>query len=475
MTRRLLVSYLTVTVLVLAALVLPLGLTFASREANLLLSGIERDTYSVTSLVEKDLAQHTAPHINSLLTRYAAGGGRIVVVTTQGVSVADSDAVGGGPRDFSTRPEIRAALSGQRSEGIRSSETLGHNLMYVAVPVSSAGVVYGAVRVTYPTTELDALVARNWLRLGLLSVAVLIAVAAIGFLLARGVSRPVRNLRAVARQLTLGRLDARASTDSGAPELRALGETINAMAERLQRVVESQRLFVADASHQLRTPLTALRLRLETLEPHLPAAQQDKLDAAITETVRLGRMVDSLLTLARADAGADEVAQVDAVDIAAGRVDTWADTAAERNVWLNLRSAPCPPVVTVPGALEQILDNVLSNAISASPANGMVTVLVRPSGPEWVDVRVVDEGHGLAEPERAKAFDRFWRARDARSGSGFGLGLAIARRLAEASGGTVTLADAPTGTGLQAVIRLRATAGRSASATTRPAHSLTNS
>jgi signal transduction histidine kinase len=456
MTRRLLIAQLTVTVLVLAALVLPLGLTFAGRETDLLLGGIERDAYSITSLVETDLANGTAPHINGLLAQYAKGGGRIVVVTTQGASVADSDAIGGPQRDFATRPEIRSALAGQRSEGIRQSETLGHNLMYVALPVSAGGVVHGAVRVTYPTTELDASVSRNWLRLGLLSLAVLITVVALGFLLAQGVSRPVRNLRSVARELSRGRFGARAETDRGVPELRALGGTINAMAGRLQRLVEAQRLFVADASHQLRSPLTALRLRLENLEPHLPPAQHDKLDAAIAETVRLGRLVDSLLTLARADADAAAPAPVDAVAVAAERVDTWRVAAAENHVRLVMRSARCPEVIAVPGGLEQILDNLLSNAISASPPAGTVIVHVGPSAPGRVDVRVVDEGVGLDKPERGRAFERFWRAPGATSGGGFGLGLAIARRLAESAGGSVILTDAPSGAGLAAVVRLRA-------------------
>jgi signal transduction histidine kinase len=457
MTRRLLVAYVTVTVVVLVALVLPLGLTFASREANLLLSGIERDTYAVAALVEPDLAAHAPPRLDGVLAGYRGGGGRIVVVTTQGISVADSDNIDGGPRDFSTRPEIHAALAGQRSEGIRPSETLGHSLMYVALPVSVGGVVYGAVRVTYPTTDLDAAVFRNWLRLGLLSAAILLAVAAIGFLLARGVSHPVRNLRVAAGHLSRGRLDARAVTDTGTPELRALGGTFNAMAERLQRLVEAQRLFVSDASHQLRTPLTALRLRLENLEPHLPPDQRNGLDAAVAETVRLGRLVDSLLTLARADADAEPVT-VDPVDVAFDRIETWSPTAAEHDVRLDVRSRPCPPVLVVPGALEQILDNLLSNAISASPARGVVAVRITPGDPGWVDLRVVDEGRGLGDAERATAFERFWRAKGARAGSGFGLGLAIARRLAEAAGGSVTLDRAPTGTGLQAIVRLRAAA-----------------
>lgn len=463
MTRRLLGSYLSITLLVLAMLVLPLGFTFANHETDVLLAGIERDAHSISALVEDDLEAGSTPDIDTALTDYAAGGGRIVVVDRRGLSVADSESIGGSQRDFSTRPEIRDALGGGRAQGVRWSDTLGHNLMYVAIPVTSGGAVHGAVRISYPMTELDSRVRQYWLRLGLLSAGTLVMVAAVGFLLARGVTRPVRDLRRVTEQLSAGRLDARAATDTGAPELRSLGEAVNLMADRLQRLVDSQRVFVADAAHQLRTPLTALRLRLEMLDRHLPEPQRDRLDAALAEATRLGRLVDSLLVLARADVAEPEVTTVDVSEVVAERVEAWEPVAAERSVRFDVRALRCPRARAVTGSVEQILDNLLSNAISASPEGGTVTVSVAPEetdtavGPaaDTVALRVVDQGPGLTEDERARAFERFWRAKDARSGGGFGLGLAITRRLAELAGGSVTLAPAPRGSGLQAIVRLR--------------------
>ena len=454
MTRRLLASYLTITVLVLAVLVLPLGFTFANHESDVLLAGIERDAHAVAASVEENLEAGTAPQIDALLKQYATDGGRIVVVDTRGSSVADSDAIGGAPRDFSTRPEIQAALGGRRSSGIRWSDTLHRKLMYVAIPAASAGVIHGAVRITYPTTELDRRVRQYWLRLAALSGAVLATVGVVGFLLARGVTRPVRGLEQVAVQLSSGDLTTRAAATSGAPELRRLGRTVNAMADRLQQLMAAQRSFIADAAHQLRTPLTALRLRLETLEPHLPADQRSRLDAAVGETVRLGRLVDALLVLARADSGAVESVPVDPVAVATERAEAWAPAAAERDVRVELRTRPCPRVLAVPGSLEQILDNLLSNAIAATPGGASVTLQVMPSTPHWVELRITDQGAGLTEEDRAHAFERFWRAPNTPSGTGFGLGLAIARQLAETAGGTLTLAAAEEGTGLQAILRM---------------------
>ena len=294
MTRRLLASYLTVTLVVLAVLVVPLGLIFADHESDALYAALERDATSSAAVVEDDLEAGVPPRIDTLLTQYAGGGGRIVVVDRRGISQADSEDVGGAGEDFRNRPEIAAALAGERATGTRRSETLGGDLVYVAVPVTSGGQIHGAVRVTYPIAELDHRIQENWIRLGLLSAAVLLGVALVGAVLARQVTRPVRLLEDAARDLADGRLDTRVPTTGGPPELRSLAGTFNRTADQLERLLTSQRQFVADASHQLRTPLTALRLRLENLARHLPPEQQPRLQAAVDETDRLARLVESL-------------------------------------------------------------------------------------------------------------------------------------------------------------------------------------
>ena len=225
------------------------------------------------------------------------------------------------------------------------------------------------------------------------------------------------------------------------------------MTIRTNTALETQRGFAADASHQLRTPLTAIKLRLGQLERHLPDASDGGqiLEAAKDETERLHRMIEGLLALARADA-TTETEVVDVSRVAQERHDLWAPLAEEKSVNLSLDVPHQLLADAVPGSVEQIIDNYLANALDVAPEQSIVTITARATGPEVVEIRVSDRGPGMAPEQLANAFDRFWRAPNA-SHNGTGLGLSIVARLAHASGGTVELRNAPTG-GLDAIARL---------------------
>jgi signal transduction histidine kinase len=456
--RRLLAGYLSLALVVLIALEVPLAVTFRRSEQSDLSAKVERDAVAVASLAE-DLLQSstgtTAP-LARLAARYGKDtGGRIVVVDRRGVSLVDGGASAG--RDLSTRPEISGALRGTVESGTRYSNTLGHGLLYVAVPVASGGEVYGAVRITYPTSELDRRVHRYWLTLAAIGGIILLLTAVVGVVLARWVARPLLALERTARQAGQGDLTVRADETRGPPEVRALAAELNVMVQEVEQLVGAQRSFVADASHQLRTPLTALRLRLENLSHEISAGGQAQLAGATVEAERLERIVDGLLVLARAEEHVASAEPIPLAPLVQGRVDAWEAFAAERGVSLEARVPVDALAVATTDRLEQVLDNLLANALDVVPPGSVVEIVWTGS-----ELHVLDRGPGMTDDELRHAFDRFWRAR---SGDGSGLGLAIARRLVEADGGSIELRRREGG-GIDAVISLRRSAAHRREPTT---------
>lgn len=449
MSRRFLLGYLGLVVVVLAALEIPLGVQNARTERNLLETRVERDATALASLAQDALRRGDTPALRRLAAvAYAYRtntGGRVVVVNRSGTAVVDTNPRGKAAESFASRPEIRRALRGRIAAGTRPSRTLGTNLLYVAVPVAPGGRL-GAVRITYPTSTVDDRIRRYWLVLaGIAALALLVAaIAATG--LAAFVTRPLRRLEAAADAVGRGDLSARAPEDEGPPEVRSLARVFNDTVAQLEQLVRSREEFVADASHQLRTPLTALRLRLENLARDVAPSGQGELGGASAEVDRLASLVDGLLALARADQGGSARETVDLVMLARERVDAWAAFAAERGLRLAVVDEGPATALASADRLRQVLDNLLENAFEVSPEGATVTVTAGNA-----QLRVRDEGPGMSADDRRRAFDRFWRGR---GGEGSGLGLAIVRRLVEVDGGTVELVDGGA-QGLEAVVRLR--------------------
>ena len=454
MTRRLLFGYLTTTLVVLLVLEIPLAIFYKQREIDRLKLGVERDA-TVLATQYEDLLEAGGPLDQKSADAYAQRTGvRVVVVDKAGTSVLDT--AGRPGRDFATRPEFRSALAGIRAEGTRHSDTLHTGLLYVAVPVTSGGRVFGAVRLTLDTPEVNAVVHQYWLGLVGVAAVVLIAMAGIGWAIARSVTRPLRDLTGAAARFATGDLTTTEPDPDAPPEIAALGATMNTMAQRLDRLLAEQREFVADASHQLRTPLTALRLRLENLQSDPASSEEaEELGAAIDETNRLAGLVGDLLMFARAEESPSPQA-VELVQLAADRVDTWSAIADAADVTLEFDSpGGSARAMAVPGGVEQILDNLIDNAITAAPPQTRVAVTVR-RGREKHQLVIADEGPGLSDALKARALERFWRFD--RSAPGSGLGLPIASALAKASGGTLALEDSPAG-GLAVVVTLPAADG----------------
>ncbi|MEU6546484.1 HAMP domain-containing sensor histidine kinase [Streptomyces sp. NPDC046859] len=453
MTRRLLASYLGLVLLVLLGLEIPFGLLFARAETSRLSNSIERDAGMLAELAEEHIEEGRTDQLPELAADYAERtGARLVVVDRTGAVLTDSASTTPVGTDLSAQPDIATALRNQTTLGIGPDADSGIGTRYVTVPGSSGETIRGALRLSYSTDVLDGRVRDIWLTLALTGLGVLAATTLIALALARWIIRPVRALERATTQLADGTLTNPPATDLGPPELRRLAASFTHTATRLQHLLASQRAFAAEASHQLKTPLTALRIRLENFEPHLDPAAHDSLDEAIGETERLGRMIQGLLSLARLESAATTPEAVDLGTVVADRAATWAPFAAEHDVRIATTGRPVGQVWAIPGALEQIIDNLLANALRVSPPGGTITLAVHHV-PHGIELHVIDQGPGMSEAERQRAFDRFWRASDTHH-DGTGLGLPIVRHLVDTSGGTVTLHPAPD-TGLDARVRLR--------------------
>ena len=230
------------------------------------------------------------------------------------------------------------------------------DVLAVTMPAASGSLVRSAVRVTASTATVAGHARRMWLILGLVALGVLAAAAVIGFAISRWITRPLRALEQATVEFADGVLSQPPDESAGPPEPRRLSAAFTRTANRLQHLLQAQHLFAAEASHQLKTPLTTLRLRLENLEPELHPATHAGLDDALGEIDRLDRLVHGLLALARLENSATKPQAVDLDAVVAERAETWSAFAAEHDVTITV-------VVAVPGAVEQIIDNLLANAL----------------------------------------------------------------------------------------------------------------
>ena len=447
---RFITALMSVTLLVLLVQDIPLGFYLQQVEHERIITSLERDAFILAGRSEQALETSStsddAELIQATKDYRDAGGSRVVIVNAEGTAVviSDDDQADLGT-SYLNRPEIVEALSGSISTGHRFSSTLNQELLYVAVPILSGTEVLGAVRLTYPDYIVSNTVNQQLGLLSLVAVMALLMAAIVGYIVSGSITRRIRLLQSATEALAAGDLRSRADESAGTRELRSLAESFNDMAARLELLITQQRTFAADASHQLRTPLTALRLRLERAHDLLetdPAGAADRLAAAEAEADRLSNLIEGLLLLSRTEASDAPREIVDLGSLTRGRVDQWQALAAESDVVIGYEGPMTLQVIAVPNAVEQIVDNYIDNALAVSPAGSVIVVQVQVAGEEAV-LHVMDQGPGLSPEECVRAFDRFWRAQSDKNGSG--LGLAIVAQLARASGGKAELTPRPFG------------------------------
>jgi two-component system, OmpR family, sensor kinase len=438
-----------VLVLAIVALEVPLASSVADRIDAEVKSQARGEADIVAASVSDLLGREDARERERLVDAAASNvRGRVIVVDARGDLLADSEGTPPG-RSYAGRPEITIALDGRPDQRERASETLGHTLLVTSVPVLGAGRTIGAVRVSQSVEAVDRAVRRSIVGLILIGLLVLGLGLLAGSVVAGQIARPIRRLDRAARRVAQGELATRAQVE-GSAEQRSLAATFNDMTAQLERLVRSQRDFVADASHQLRTPLTGLRLRVEAARADARDPDtEEELDAALAELDRLALMIDELLQLSRAGERQAPGERLALPQLATRAAERWTATAAERDqqvaasgedhagaAWLSRVDA------------DRILDALVENALAYSPPGTAVDVAAVAGGLE-----VRDRGPGLAPEEREQVFERFHRGGAGRSGApGTGLGLPIARELARHWGGEVTLRERAGGGTIAAVM-----------------------
>ena len=458
MARRIVLTMLCLVGALLVTAVIPLGLLTTARERDSFREDTVLSARALAALAEDGLTEHNGgQRMASVLARASLSGEHAWVYDKAGRLVARTGQVRpGDDAGASLRSPAGLAPAGLAPAGVVPAGVVPAVLRHggtvvtqaqdqlrvaTAVETASGRPPAGVVVLARSTAELDERLRVVGGGLTAFAAAGLVGgvLVAIGF--ARWVGRPLSALDAAAQRLGGDALDTRSVTGQGPPEVRRLASTFNAMAGRLEALVHGHRATMADVSHQLRTPLAALRLRLDVLAQDADPATAADLADAQEEIARLSRLVDGLLAVARAENVVTEPVAVAVAGVLRDRVAAWAPVADERGV--DLASADSGPSVQASlgdGHLEQILDNLLANALDAVPAGGQVRVSAAP-GERGVRIVVADTGPGMDKAQREAAFRRF----ASNTSGGTGLGLAIVHRLVTSNGGSAALSDTPGG------------------------------
>jgi signal transduction histidine kinase len=440
MARRIVLAVLALVAVLLGVVAVPLGLITTNQDRQDFQDEAVITARTVANIAEERLDDGKAePQLGRIVRQLGRGNYRVSVYD------AASRPIAGTPNSPPLRP---GALAQARKAG-RETVYSADDWFIIAVPVpgdSGAGRV-GTVVLARPSSAVDREAGVLWAVIAAVAAAGLVAAALIAIALARWVSSPLRELEGAAQALGSGSLSTRSPAGRGPSEIRRLASNFNLMAARLEALVRGNQATPADVSHQLRSPLAALRLRLELLAQDSDDAAQAELAGAQEEIARLSRMVNGLLAVARAENIDTPQVDLQADQLIRTRVAAWRPAADERSVRLETDLQPASARMSE-GHLEQILDNLIANALDALPAGGTVWLAAVASG-DVIKITVADDGPGMPKQQQERAFRRFATS----NGGGTGLGLAIVDRLAVASGGTVTLSDTPGG-GLTVTIEL---------------------
>ncbi|MBT2414953.1 HAMP domain-containing histidine kinase [Streptomyces sp. ISL-12] len=372
---------------------------------------------------------------SELISYYEVYDIRAAVFYTNHIPMANAPTTWFLPQKGEARDAFDEALLSRRSHDPEQVWPWEDGRLVVASPVIRDGDVVAVVVTDSPTGPMRSRTLDGWLVIAAGEIAAMLLAVGAALRLTGWVLRPVRVLDATTHDIATGRLKSRVAPSGGPPELRRLARSFNEMADNVEDVLEQQRAFVADASHQLRNPLAALLLRIELLAFELPEGNEE-IASVQTEGKRLAQVLDDLLDLALAEHAAPDLKVTDVGALASERVAAWSPTAAAKGVVL---AGDCPPTTAWadPVALSSALDAVIDNAVKFTPEGETVQVTVASDGTA-ATVVVADRGPGLTDEELSRVGDRFWRSGRHQNIKGSGLGLSICRALLAAGGGTMS-------------------------------------
>jgi len=438
--RRIVLAVLILVAAVIGVVAVPLGLLTASQDMRSFRDEAVTSAVTLANVAEERLDDGASMLSLDRTVRQLSGAGDLVSVYNRvGVRIA-----GTAQRPGATAAQVTRATA----TGTTSTYPADDRFVVVTPIVSDSGKgTLGTTVLARSTTAVDQRIAVLWGVIAAVATAGLVAAALVAIGLARWVNRPLSKLEAAAQSLGDGELSTRSPASEGPSEVRRLAANFNLMAARLEALVRGHQATMADVSHQLRTPLAALRLRLDVLAQDADAGTAAELAGAQEEIARLSRLVNGLLAVARAENVATPQVSLPVDEIITARVAAWRPAAGEHGVSIQTGLEPVAARMAE-GHLEQILDNLLANALDVLSVGGVIRITAEAAG-DRVRIVVADNGPGMSAQQQQAAFRRFATS----NGGGTGLGLAIVDRLTAAGGGSAVLSDTPGG-GLTMTIEL---------------------
>ncbi len=455
MQRRVLAVLLVFATVAVVAFAVPLALATSAGRTAVLGANREADAHHFATLAVQMRAPGSTALLDEEVTRYhRLYDEGVLIVDARGAPRASAGLT---PTDPGVPEAITAGLRNQK-QGIGGPLTpWSPHRALLAVPVGTGAQVEGAVVVDVSTDAARRDIRTSWLLIVTSAAAALVLVTILATVLSRWTVRPLTALTARVAALTASvpALHPRSrpgdTTASvryhGPPEVRELTQAFDTMSEAVRTSTRAQRQLIADTAHQLRNPLAALHIRLDSLEPHVAATGVETYRRTAVEVDRLGGILDGLLALATAESPTD-VTETDGHDgcdvgaVVADRVDAWSEALAEAGMTVRVDEPSGQRLRACFSAdhLAQVLDVLLSNASKYARSATGVRITTRRSG-GTIRIRVEDDGAGVAPEELGDLTSRFFRGSGA-AGPGTGLGLSIAVALVESGGGTLDLAAA---------------------------------